>query len=205
MPEFEDEEARPDITLSDDDLADGAAVQAGAESSDDEDAMDIDTTSKPRKSSKKARADAKAEAKRIARRERRQIESIVDANLPVDTANPQKTADVPSFRYRETSPTTFGLSAKDILFADDAKLNEFVGLKKLAAWREPDKKAKDRRKFSKKQRLREWRKETFGNRDGPVLSNEQSGPPNTGAGEGEVKKAGKKRKRSKKVKTEAAV
>ncbi|KAG9626048.1 hypothetical protein KCU64_g18962, partial [Aureobasidium melanogenum] len=70
------------------------------------------------------------------------------------------------FRYRETSPTSFGLTARDILFADDTALNEYAGLKKLATWRNEDKKKKDKKKLGKKARLRQWRKETFGNEEG---------------------------------------
>ncbi len=44
----------------------------------------------------------------------------------------------------------------------DAALNEFVGLKKLAAFRDPDRKRKDKKRLGKKARLRQWRRDNFG-------------------------------------------
>ena len=46
----------------------------------------------------------------------------------------------------------------EILTASDAQLNEFVGLKKLAPYRDHDLRVRDERKYGKKKRLREWRK-----------------------------------------------
>ncbi|KAK9354035.1 KRI1-like family C-terminal-domain-containing protein [Lipomyces doorenjongii] len=71
------------------------------------------------------------------------------------------------FRYREVSPESFNLNPADILLADDNQLNEFIGLKKLAPYREPEKKQKDHKKYAKKKRLREWRKQVFGTTDAP--------------------------------------
>jgi protein KRI1 len=71
------------------------------------------------------------------------------------------------FRYRDTSPTSFGMTTLDILTASDAQLNEFAGLKKLATWRDPERKQKDKKKLGKRARLRKWREETFGNEEGP--------------------------------------
>lgn len=70
------------------------------------------------------------------------------------------------FRYRETTPEAYGLTPLDILTATDQDLNTFVGLKKLASFREPDKKKKDKKRYGKKKRLREWRKEVFGDEKG---------------------------------------
>jgi protein KRI1 len=154
IPDFkDDEEERPDITLSSDE------EDAGA--SDDE-----PTTSAPSKSTKKRKAE-RADAKSAARRDRRLIENLVDSNLEYEAALAAKPKAPTRFRYRETSPTTFGLTTRDILLADDTQLNEFAGLKKLAAFRDPDKKKKDKKHLSKKARLRQWRKETFGDEDGP--------------------------------------
>ncbi|KAK9322790.1 KRI1-like family C-terminal-domain-containing protein [Lipomyces orientalis] len=71
------------------------------------------------------------------------------------------------FRYRAVSPESFNLDPADILLADDSQLNEFIGLKKLAPYREPEKKQKDHKRYAKKKRLREWRKEVFGTSDTP--------------------------------------
>jgi len=154
IPHFkDDEEERPDITLS----SDEEDADVGAE--------DEESTSKS-KSSKK-RKQERADAKSATRRDRRLIENLVASNLEYEAALAAKPKAPTRFRYRETSPTTFGLTARDILLADDKQLNEFAGLKKLAAYRDPDKKKKDKKHLSKKARLRQWRKETFGDEDGP--------------------------------------
>jgi protein KRI1 len=153
IPDFkDDEDEKPDITLSSDE-----------EDAADED--DEDTTSKS-KSSKK-RKQERADAKSAARRDRRLIENLVNSNLEYEAALAAKPKAPTRFRYRETSPTTFGLTARDILLAEDSQLNEFAGLKKLAAFRDPDKKKKDKKHLSKKARLRQWRKDTFGDEEGP--------------------------------------
>ena len=51
--------------------------------------------------------------------------------------------------------------------ADDSHLNKFAGLKKLASFRDPEKKSRDRKKLGKKARVKEWRKDTFGDEEGP--------------------------------------
>ena len=99
-----------------------------------------------------------------ARRDRRLIESLVDSTMEYDARASQAGTQ---FRYRATSPVTFGLMPQDILLAEDAQLNQFAGLKKLAAFRDPAKKKKDRKSLSKKARLRQWRKDTFGDAHGP--------------------------------------
>ncbi|CEP21979.1 KRI1 [Cyberlindnera jadinii] len=71
------------------------------------------------------------------------------------------------FKYREVSPESFGLTTREIFMADDADLNEFIGLKKLAPYRPKEQRVKDRRKFAKKKNLKEWRKKVFRNEEGP--------------------------------------
>ncbi|KAJ9637305.1 Kinetochore protein Spc24 [Coniosporium tulheliwenetii] len=154
VPDFSDEEAaKPAFTLTDDE-ADGGAPKNGQNVSDVdmEDTDEPSTTRKPK--TKKDRLAAKADAKRAARKERRIIETISSKNGA-------------AFRYRETSPTTFGLTPLDILLADDSQLNQYAGLKKMAAFRDQEKKLKDKKKLGKKARLRQWRKETFGNESEP--------------------------------------
>ncbi|KAI4104749.1 MAG: hypothetical protein L6R37_003103 [Teloschistes peruensis] len=117
---------------------------------------------------KKQRSREKNEGQKQARKERRHIEQLVDRGLKVDN----KLADMGSkhagfFRYRETSPVAFGLSANDILMASDTQLNQYAGLKKLATFRDSTKKGKDRKRLGKKARLKQWRKETFGSVLGP--------------------------------------
>ncbi|KAK7521153.1 KRI1-like family C-terminal-domain-containing protein [Phyllosticta citriasiana] len=163
VSDFEDEE-KPKISLSDLEDEEEGGVAIPNEDVEDMDVDEDDTSSKKKKKSKKQES---IDAKRDARRERRIIESLVDQNLEVELASRQASKNPTSFRYRETSPTSFGLTARDILLADDSQLNQFAGLKKLAAWREPEKKKKDKKKLGKKARLREWRKEVFGDEEGP--------------------------------------
>jgi protein KRI1 len=110
------------------------------------------------------------------------------------------------FRYRETSPTSFGLTARDILMADDTALNQFAGLKKMAAFRDAEKKRKDKKALGKKARLRQWRKETFGNEDGPEIVIGPDAADGADAMEGvEIPEGKKKKKRSRKNKGKATV
>ena len=95
--------------------------------------------------------------------ERRELEDLVDEELDTNEklANFGK-KHATHFRYRETSPVAWGLTAADILMAEDSQLNQFAGLKKLAAFREPEKKRRDKKHLGKKARLKRWRLDTFG-------------------------------------------
>ncbi|KUI64828.1 Protein kri1 [Cytospora mali] len=168
IPDFEDEEAKPAISLTDD------------EAGNDEDEEDEeDHPSKKRKTTKDHKAERQA-AKRASRQERSKIEALVEHQMELDdptvlatsTKNKKPAgAAAASFRYRETSPQSFGLTPRDILLApSDTALNEFAGLKKLATFRDKEKKKKDRKRLGKKARLREWRREVFGR------EYEQTGP-----------------------------
>ncbi|OJJ04100.1 hypothetical protein ASPVEDRAFT_136433 [Aspergillus versicolor CBS 583.65] len=157
---------------------------------------------------KKSKAQERRDQKREARKDKLRIEEAVDRNLDLDLSllpNSARRNDS-GFRYRETSPQTFGLSALDILMADDAHLNQFAGLKKYAAFREEEKKQRDQKRLGKKARLRQWRKDTFGNEEGPrefVFDNDKA-PASKQAGDAtekvDIREGGprKKRKRSKK-------
>ncbi|RAK99056.1 KRI1 family protein [Aspergillus ibericus CBS 121593] len=184
IPDFDDEEEKPALGGSD------------IEMEDDEEASG---------SNKKSKAQERRDQKRESRKDRLRIEEAVDRNLDLDISLlPGATRkNATGFRYRETSPQSFGLTARDILMADDTHLNQFAGLKKLASFRDPEKKHRDQKKLGKKARLRQWRKDTFGDEEGPKIPEEgPSAPtPKEDAGdvdirEGEPKK--KRRKRSKK-------
>jgi protein KRI1 len=234
VPDFKEDDDRPDIALSSEDEADGGApLPKEEEEDDDDDDDDGDAEEAPsrKKKTKKDRLQEKAEAKRAARKQRMKIEEMVDNSLPLHhttlAASSSSKAPVTGFRYRETSPTSFGLSARDILFADDKALNEYAGLKKLAAFRDEEKKRRDKKKFSKKARLRQWRKETFGTTEelsggfervlgndcgkdesrGKGRSGKEDGDKEDGNGEGNVREGERKKKRrsKKKVKTAAEV
>lgn len=155
---------------------------------------------KKRRRSQKSTADEK----RDARKERRVIEQLVDDQLQMELdASIPSNRKAPGFRYREASPKSFGLSARDILLADDKALNEFVGLKKLASFRDPEKKRKDVKNLGKKARLRKWRTETFGNEEGLQASNlipahtdvEEDRAADEADGELNIRTEGKKKKR----------
>ncbi|KAJ5748394.1 uncharacterized protein N7511_010090 [Penicillium nucicola] len=177
-------------------------TQPTVEDSDAEEEDDEATGSK-----KKSKAEAKREQKRDARKDRMRIEDAVERNLDLDiTLLPGATKkNATKFRYRETSPQSFGLTARDILMADDTQLNKFAGLKKLASFREEEQKRRDQKRLGKKARLREWRKDTFGNEDGPEFKFggdvQPRQPEETGEDKVDIREGDgtrKKRKRSKK-------
>ncbi|OJJ70584.1 hypothetical protein ASPBRDRAFT_128538 [Aspergillus brasiliensis CBS 101740] len=170
------------------------------------DGSDVEMEDGEEGSNKKSKAQEKRDQKREARKDRLRIQEAVDRNLDLDISLlPGATRkNATGFRYRETSPQSFGLTARDILMADDTQLNQFAGLKKLASFRDPEKKSRDQRKLGKKARLRQWRKDTFGDEEGPKISSEAPRAPTpekedvgkVDIREGEPKK--KRRKRSKK-------
>lgn len=169
IPDFV-EEAVPAIPLADDDAeAEDAEMEDQAASSDEE-----DRPAKKRKTTKDIKKE-RMEAKRESRRELARIEALVDNKLELEQprALASSSKSTGGFRYRETSPKTFGMTARDILLApSDAALNDFAGLKKLATFRDPDKKKKDKKHLGKKARLRQWRKDNFGpefERTGPTF------------------------------------
>ena len=170
----------------------------------DEDNDDEDDESRPAKKGKTSK-DRKAELqakKKAGRIERKKIEELVDAKLDIDHAIlPTKSKTASTFRYRETSPTSFGLTARDILMAPDNSLNQFVGLKKMATFRDAEKKRKDKKRLGKKARLREWRKETFGNEDGPEIVIAPEAPEAKDVGNDvDIIEGKKKKRRSRKSK-----
>ena len=117
---------------------------------------------------KRDRKEAREQHKKETRQERRKIERLVDEQMNVqETLSNFGKKHAGQFRYRETSPLTFGLTSQDILMASDSQLNEYAGLKKIAAFRDTDKKKKDRKHLGKKGRLRQWRKDIFGDENGP--------------------------------------
>ena len=117
-----------------------------------------ETKSKGRKFIKRAKS----------RVEKDEIGRLLDQRLKVDSISNTSKSRAGLFRYRQTSPTNFGLSAEDILLASDTQLNQFVGLKKLAAFRDSKSKKRDKKRLGKKARLRQWRADTFGARLGTL-------------------------------------
>ncbi|KAL9101976.1 MAG: hypothetical protein Q9163_002834 [Psora crenata] len=153
VPEFETKDSpRPQFEFSDDPAdEDGAFINTA------------DTRPKKRKQKRGQEQERKG-----ARQERQDIERLVDAQIDVEeTLSSFGRKHTGQFRYRDTSPIAFGLTAQDILMASDSQLNQYAGLKKMAAFRDPEKKKKDKKHLGKKARLRQWRKDTFGDEHGP--------------------------------------
>ena len=166
IPDFEDEEEKPSVALSD--IEEDAAEE-------DEDGEDEE--GRPSKKRKTDHKKARKESQKQARQERAKIEALVDSKLELsDHALLKKPSHAP-FRYRETSPQSFGMTARDILLApSDAALNDYAGLKKLATFRDQEKKRKDKKRLGKKARLRQWRRDIFGRefeREGPTYGFER--------------------------------
>ncbi|KAL8796836.1 MAG: hypothetical protein Q9195_000919 [Heterodermia aff. obscurata] len=168
VPDFEaDEEAvEPYLDPTDDDTNDSAISDQDPNSAKHgRNSTLVKDTRKHRKVNFKRE---RIEQKQEARKERRVIEKLVDEKLNAEDmiagVGRRKTGH---FRYRETSPLAFGLTPQDILMASDSQLNQYVGLKKMASFRDSEKKRRDKKRLGKKARLREWRKETFGSERGP--------------------------------------
>lgn len=188
IPDFEEEESaqKPAFTLS---------------NSENEDEEDEDEPTRKKSKTSKDRQKEKQEKKKAARLERKKIEELVDSKMDVDLPTKSKAPSL--FRYRETSPTSFGLTPRDILMAPDSALNQFAGLKKMASFRDVEKKRKDKKNLGKKARLRQWRKETFGNEDGPEIVIGGAAADDVEAEkneDGDIVEGSRKKKRSRKSK-----
>ncbi|KAL7947280.1 hypothetical protein V8C42DRAFT_317322 [Trichoderma barbatum] len=193
IPDFEDDSAKPAVALTDDEAQEG-----------DEDDDDDEPSAKKLKSSDRKRA--RQESQKQARQERSKLEALVDAKMKLtdhDVLKDQGSGG--GFRYRETSPQAFGLTARDILLApSDKVLNEYAGLKKLATFRDVEKKRRDRKHLGKKARLRQWRRDVFGGEfehTGPTYGFERVAAKEDGEEEEDPRE---KRRREKKSKSSKA-
>lgn len=148
-----------DHTLEDDDEQDDAKD-------------DIPSGTLDSKPSKKDKLKEKKMAKKKKESLKEMAEAIVESNASkiIDEVEEERSrgrseTDDVKFKYREVSPESFGLTTRDILFADDKDLNRFIGIKKMAPYREKSLLLKDKRKYTKKKRLEQWRKEVFNNKN----------------------------------------
>lgn len=129
---------------------------------------------------KKSRKEMKNAVKREKKKLTEMVENAVEANklaiideVENDELNERgrskerNDSDNVKFRYREVSPESFGLTTREIFAADDADLNEFISLKKFAPYRSKELRNKDKRKVTKAKRIKEWRKKTFNDENGP--------------------------------------
>ena len=168
VPEFnEKENGKPEFDLTEDE-SEARTTNISNDVNGGLDGEDSSEEPSDRKANKKHKKDAQ---KKTARQERRKVERLVDQHMDVDeTLSRFSKKHAGQFRYRDTSPLAFGLTAHDILMASDGQLNQYAGLKKMAAFRDPDKKRKDKKHLGKKARLRQWRKDTFGHEQGSQKS-----------------------------------
>lgn len=204
VPDFDATETqKPPFALTDEESEAGGAPTQDGEVGAHGDLVSTAHVNGKAKSDKKRERD---EVKRAARQERRKIEQLVDRQMEVqETLSNFGKKHAGYFRYRETSPSAYGLTAQDILMASDSQLNQYAGLKKLAAFRDTEKKKKDKKRLGKKARLRQWRKETFGSEEGPQKSfaevlARQDRKSELNNGNGSHTQEGKRKKRSRKSK-----
>ncbi|RCK64628.1 Protein KRI1 [Candida viswanathii] len=123
-----------------------------------------------RKKSKKEILKEKKSAKKEKEALKEKAQAIVEANslkimdeVEEERGRQRDKDGEVKFKYREVSPEAFGLTTRDILLADDKQLNNFIGIKKFAPYRPKELRMKDKRKYTKKKHLQEWKKETFKN------------------------------------------
>lgn len=143
----------------------------------EEDLEDADAP--PKKKSKKDKLKEKKSAKKEKQSLKEKAEKIVEANKTrlLDEVEEErgrgKESDPNRFRYREVSPESFGLSTREIFLADDQDLNKFISIKKFAPYRPKELATKDKRKFTKKKHLQQWRREVFKDKEGPKRHQEE--------------------------------
>lgn len=170
-PTWNDEDDGQDIDMLDDDEENEHIEE------EEEQTEQVEETEQV--SNKKAKKDAKHAAKKEKEKLAEMVENAVEANklAIVDEVENErgrsKTRDDDDdgikFRYREVSPESFGLSTREIFAADDADLNDFISLKKFAPYRAKELRNKDKRKVTKARRIKDWKKKTFNDENGPTF------------------------------------
>lgn len=169
----DNDEMGDDYHLDDDEDED---ANRGDENVEDEKEDNVDNKTTDKKYKKELKNTAKREKKKLAE----MVENAVEANklaiideVENDELNERgrsrdrDDSDNVKFRYREVSPESFGLTTREIFAADDADLNEYISLKKFAPYRSKELRNKDKRKVTKAKRIKEWRKKTFNDENGP--------------------------------------
>jgi len=158
---------------------DEEVVDEDAEIDENEDDEQLDAQAPPKKKSKKDQLKEKKSAKKEKKTLKEKAEKIVEANKTrlldeVEEERGRNKQDDPNrFRYREVSPESFGLSTREIFLADDLELNKFISIKKFAPYKPKEAALKDKRKFTKKKHLQQWRREVFSNKEGPEKQKEE--------------------------------
>ncbi|CAG99369.1 Kri1p [Kluyveromyces lactis] len=184
--EFYNQEDKPTWDENDDIMGEFYAEQETEDHAEDDETLASDSGEPKKKKSKKDKIQEKRDKKKDKKQLHEMVEKAVDERK-VDIIeqveeergrSTEKNSEV-KFRYREVSPESFGLTTREIFTADDADLNEFIGLKKFAPYRPKELTSKDRRKVTKSRRLREWRKKVFNTEEG-LTGDELAIPLNDG-------------------------
>lgn len=159
---------------------DEESVDVGEEEDDDDDEEEESKASssgsgedgKQRKS-KKDKIKEKSLAKKDKKSLKEKAQKLVEANAlklkeEVEEERGRSRGDEIQFKYREVSPESFGLSTREIFLANDLDLNKLISIKKFAPYKPKEVALKDKRKYTKKKHLQQWRHEVFKNKEGPA-------------------------------------
>ncbi|AAS51750.2 ADL170Cp [Eremothecium gossypii ATCC 10895] len=169
--EFYQQEGKPTWDENDEIMGDFYAGNAD----DDDDAAPTEDHANGEKEKKSKKEGTKE--KKAKKQEKKELRNIIEESVEQNKLaliekveeergrTKEKDLDI-KFRYREVSPESFGLTTREIFMADDAALNEYIGLKKFAPYRAKELRNKDKRKVMKAKRLKEWRKKVFNNENG---------------------------------------
>jgi protein KRI1 len=169
-PEWDDDIMDEEEKIDDEEVEDAGDAEnveeAATEAKGEESAEEVDDKSKKSKK-KEQKFTQKQEKNKLKETAEHLIEAkTLDLLDEVEEERGRGKKSKHTFKYREVSPESFGLTYNELFKADDKDLNEFIGLKKLAPFRPKEKFAKDKRKVTKSKHLREWRKKTFGSEQG---------------------------------------
>ncbi|OWB56521.1 hypothetical protein B5S28_g2426 [[Candida] boidinii] len=171
----DDDEIMKEFNEGNDDEDDSEDEEIVAENDDDDDEQEekeeAEVEVKSKKAQKKEEKKAKKNEKGVLKETAEKLVQSKALELldEVEEERGRKRGEDVKFKYRDVSPESFGLSTREILLADDKQLNELIGIKKFAPYREKAQRLKDKRKFAKNKRLREWRKTVFNDEEGPKI------------------------------------
>lgn len=192
-PEWdEDDEIMAEYHNGEDEDMGEEVADEGEDAEEAENAEVIEEVAKPK--SKKEKLKEKKSAKKEKQSLKEKAQQIVEANTlklrdEVEEERGRSKTDDIKFKYREVSPESFGLSNREIFLANDLDLNNFISIKKFAPYRPKELALKDKRKFTKKHHLQQWRREVFKDKNGParqkgekdeevwIPAEEEDGPP----------------------------
>ncbi|KAG1176681.1 hypothetical protein G6F70_003364 [Rhizopus microsporus] len=126
------------------------------------------------------------------RAKREQIEKLMDEYYSLNYEDVIGGDVYTRFKYTKTEPENYGLTPEEILLADDAELNKYVGIKQLAPYR-PEYKKKVEKKYFKKNKT--MKKRDIEKHIAQVVKTLPSPPPTTLKSESSKKKKTQKQKK----------